>query len=210
MAAVPGPPATVGVDEAGAVVVAAVDSGVAAPLPAHAVSATRRNEAKRMAHCAPLRAPWERRNHPPRFSISRARAITSRGAPRSIALAAAAARVSASTPRPRSSPRRATAAVSSVVTSPSTPVSHAAMAQSELALLAGEAQGRDASRVGGLAEGRPDDLEVGAGQAAGARAGEEGARLVGVHRAVRPRDGGERHEDVPSELHPSLPRQSYA
>ena len=45
-------PATAGADDAGGVVVAAVDSGVAAPVPAHAVSVTRMNEAKRMAHCA--------------------------------------------------------------------------------------------------------------------------------------------------------------
>jgi hypothetical protein len=51
-AAVPASPATLGVDEAGEVAAAGVDSGAAAPLPPHAVSARRRNEARRMPHSA--------------------------------------------------------------------------------------------------------------------------------------------------------------
>jgi hypothetical protein len=40
--------ATLGVDEAGEVAAAGVDSGAAAPLPPHAINVRRRNEARRM------------------------------------------------------------------------------------------------------------------------------------------------------------------
>jgi hypothetical protein len=56
-AAVPASSATLGVDEAGEAAAADVVSGVAAPLPAHAVSVIRKNDARRMAHSARFALP---------------------------------------------------------------------------------------------------------------------------------------------------------